>query len=289
MRSAPFKSDIRAQRFIALAMLLAGLLSCPVLPLWAWGPRAHRIVNDKAIDGLPPEMRAFYASRRSYIVDHADDPDKAIATNRAEAVRHFIYFDRYGRYPFPLLPHNYNLARQQYGVVKLNKNGILPWYIGEYHLRLTQAFRARNWDAVQETSTWLAHYVADATDPFRLTENYNGQLSAQNGIGDRIGTSLFDRYASFLLLRPGRVDYLKDPTEHAFQLGLENYVWLDNFLLADKRCFEATHAYNEEYFEKLYNEIGQVISHEISEAIQDVGSYWYTAWVNAGKPAFPSQ
>lgn len=270
-------------------LVVAVLVFTAASSAFAWGPRAHRIVTDKAIDGLPPEIRAFYNANRSYLVEHSNDANKTAATNRAEAVRHFIYFDRYGRYPFPLLSHNYNIALQQHGGFKLNKNGILPWYIGEYHLRLTQAFRSRNWSAVLEASTWLAHYVADVTDPFHLTENYNGQLSGQTGIEDRVGTVLFDRYANFLLLRPGRVEYLRDPTENAFQLGLENFVWVDNFLLADRRALAGGTGYNEDYYERLYNEIGSVVSREISEAIENVGAYWYTAWVNAGKPALPVQ
>lgn len=263
------------------------MLLLSVSNLFAWGPRAHRIINDKAIETLPPEMRAFFAAHRNYLLDHAVDAEKFSQKNRAEAVRHYIYFDRYGKYPFPLLPHNYNLARQQYGGIKLNKNGILPWYIGEYHLRLTKAFRAKDWEAVQESSTWLAHYVADVTDPFHLTENFNGQLSGQPGIADRIGSTLFDRYSNFMFLRQGRAQYLKDPTENAFQLGLNSFVWVDNFLLADRRSFEATHDYQEVFCERLYNEIGPIVSREISDAIENVGSYWYTAWVNAGKPALP--
>lgn len=258
-------------------------------PLWGWGPKAHRIVVDKAVDSLPPELRPFYSSQRGYLLDHVNDSEKTALTNRAEAVRHFIYLDRYGKYPFPLLSHNYNQARQQYGAYKLNRNGILPWYIGEYHLRLTQAFRAKNWDQVRETSAWLAHYVADATDPFRLTENYNGQLSGQNGIGERIEVSLFDRFSNFLLLRPSRPEYLKDPTEHAFEMALDNFVWLDNFLLADRRALEGAGGYTDVYFDHLYNEIGPMLSQEISDAVGSVGSYWYTAWVNAGKPPLPSQ
>jgi hypothetical protein len=257
--------------------------------VFGWGPRAHRIVCEKAIEGLPPEMKGFFAANRAYLIEHSWDAEKLATTNRAEAVRHYIYFDRYGKYPFLLLPHNYIMARQQHGGMKLNKNGILPWYVGEYHLRLTEAFRSRNWDSVRVTSAWLAHYVADVTDPFHLTENYNGQLSGQTGIGDRMGSGLFDRYANFLLLRPGRIEYLKDPTENAFQIGLQNYVWVDNFLLADRLAFEAAGRYNEDYFERLYNEIGSVVSREISEAIENVGSYWYTAWVNAGKPPLPPQ
>jgi hypothetical protein len=272
-------------KFLSFGILILAAAS----PTWAWGPKAHRIVVDKAVDSLPSDVRSFYAMQRSYLIDHANDADKLALTNRAEAVRHFIYFDRYGKYPFPLLPHNYNLARQQYGAYKLNRNGILPWYIGEYHLRLTEAFRAKNWDQVRETSAWLAHYVADTTDPFRLTENYNGHLSGQNGVGDRIEATLFDRFASFLLLRPTPTEYLKDPTEEAFQIALENYVWADNYLLADRQAFERSGKYSEEYYDRLYNAIGAMVSHEISEAIGSVGSYWYTAWVNAGKPPLPGQ
>lgn len=278
-------------RDVLLAATAGGVFFCASTSLLvAWGPRAHRIVNEKACELLPPEMRSFYLANRSYWVEKADAADKAALTNRAEAVHHFIYFDRYGKYPFPLLSHNYNIARQRYSVVKLNKNGILPWHIGEYHLRLTEAFRSKNWDAVRDVSAWLGHYVADMAYPFGLTENFNGQLSAQHGISDRIGTALFDRYANFMLLRPGRADYLKDPTENAFQLGLENYIWVDNYLLADRRAFEAAGgAYNDSYYERLYNVIGPMISQQISEAIENLASYWYTAWVNAGKPALPPQ
>jgi hypothetical protein len=270
-------------------LLLGVLVFAAASTLSAWGPKAHRIISEKAVDELPAEIKAFYSANRAYLGDHSFDARKVAQTNRAEAVRHFIYFDRYGKFPFPLLPHNYNVALQTYGGFKLNKNGILPWYIGEYHLRLTQAFRSHNWVAVRETSAWLAHYVADITDPFHLTENYNGQLSGQNGIDDRIGMGLFDHYANFLLLRPGQVGYLKDPTESAFQIALQNYVWVDNYLLADRRALTAAGSFNDDYYERLYNDIGSMISREVSEAIQNVGSYWYTAWVNAGKPALPAQ
>ena len=282
--------SVKIARWLKKVHLLLGVLVfVSASTLSAWGPRAHRIITEKAIDELPAEIKSFYNANRAYLADHSYDAKRVAEKNRAEAVRHFIYFDRYGKYPFPLLPHNYNLALQTHGGFKLNKNGILPWYIGEYHLRLTQAFRSHNWDAVREASAWLAHYVADITDPFHLTENSNGQLSGQNGVNDRIGTGLFDRYANFLLLRPGPVTYIKDPTENAFQLALQNYVWVDNFLLADRRSFTAAGGYNDEFFERLYNEIGPIISRQVSETIQNVGSYWYTAWVNAGKPALPGQ
>jgi hypothetical protein len=283
-RSIKMARELRRAR-----LLIAVLVFTTAAPLCAWGPRAHRLITEKAVDELPAEIKTFYIANRSYLADHSFDAKNAANKSRAEAVRHFIYFDRYGKYPFPLLPHNYNVALQTYGGFKLNRNGILPWYIGEYHLRLTQAFRSHNWEAVREASAWLAHYVADVADPFHLTENDNGQLSGQNGIDDRIGTGLFDRYANFLLLRPAPVEYLRDPTENAFQLALQNFVWVDNYLLADRRAFGAAGKFNDEYYERLYNEIGSIISREVSEAIQNVSSYWYTAWVNAGKPALPAQ
>src|SRR2546430_14995962 len=90
----------------------------------------------------------------------------------------------------------------KFSKIKLDANGLLPWQIGVYSEKLTEAFRAGKWDEAKLDAAILAHYVAQAHDPFSTTDNSDGHLSGQTGINDRFGGNLIDRYSSFFPIRP---------------------------------------------------------------------------------------
>ena len=48
----------------------------------------------------------------------------------------------------------------------------------------------------------LAHYIQDAHQPLHATNNYDGQLTGNNGIHARFETALFERFQSRLTIRP---------------------------------------------------------------------------------------
>jgi hypothetical protein len=269
------------------ATLALGLLT--VHPLLAWGPTGHHIVNTWAIQTLPFEMRGFFAANRQFLVEHANDPDIWMNKDRYERKRHYIYMDKYGIFPFLGLPHSFRQAVEQYGSGRVNRDGVLPWQVGEYSLRLTVAFKSRNWDQVKLEAAVLAHYVADARDPLRVTRNFDGQLTRQTGLADRFEIRLLDRYAKFFILHPDDAAKIDDPTEYAFQTCLETYTGLDAIILADLRAREGLPDYTDEYFDRFYSQIGATAMRAINEAAHDAGSYWYTAWLNAGKPALPAR
>ena len=183
-----------------VAMLALWLLI--VHPVAAWGPIGHDIVNTWAIQTLPSEMRGFFEANRQFLVEHANDPDEWIKKDRYERKRHYIYMDKYGIFPFLGLPHSFKQAVEQYGSGRVNRDGVLPWQVGEHSLRLTEAFKSRNWDQVKLEAAVLAHYVADAHDPLHVTQNFNGQLSGQAGLSDRYEIRLLDRYSKFFILHP---------------------------------------------------------------------------------------
>src|SRR6516225_25831 len=108
-------------------------------PVLAWGPRAHRLANDWAVETLPPEIRGFFQAYRQYLLEHANDPDEWIKKDRYERMRHYIYLDKYGRFPYLSLPHSYKQARESLGSSRIAHNGVLPWQIGEYSLQMTNA------------------------------------------------------------------------------------------------------------------------------------------------------
>jgi len=271
-----------------LVVLLA-LWLLTIHPLAAWGPTGHDIVNTWAIQTLPPEMRPFFEANRQYIVEHANDPDVWMIEDRYERKRHYIYLDKYGIFPFLGLPHSFKQAVGQYGSGRVNRDGLLPWQVGESSLRLTEAFKSRNWDQVKLKAAVLAHYVADAQDPLHVTRNYDGQLTDQTGLADRFEIRLLDRYSKLFILHPDDAVKIDDPTEYAFQNCLVAYTWLDSTLLADLRAREGLPDYTDEYFDRFYSQVGANVMKAINEAAHDAGSYWYTAWINAGKPALPGR
>jgi hypothetical protein len=260
-----------------------------VHPMQAWGPTFHDIVNTWAVETLPPEMRGFFEVNRRFLVEHANDPDTWIKKDRYERKRHYIYMDKYGIFPFLGLPHSFRKAVDQYGIGRVNRDGVLPWQIGEYSLRLTVAFKSNNWEGVRQDAAILAHYVADAHDPLHVTQNFDGQLTGQTGLTDRFEIRLLDRYSRFFLLHPQGAAKIDDPTEYAFQMCLDSYAWVDSVMLTDLRAREGLPDYTDEYFDRFYSQIGETLMRSINAAVHDAGSYWYTAWSNAGKPALPGR
>jgi hypothetical protein len=256
-------------------------------PLLAWGGNAHKLIVNKAIDTLPADIRAFFEANRSSLVLHVTDPLDSLATAPAERRNHFLYLDRYGRFPFSALPRSYKAAVTKFGKSKLESTGLLPWQIGVYSQKLTESMKLGHWDEAKIDAAVLANYVAETHDPFNTTENFDGHLTGQTGINERFGTTLIDRFSSFFPMRPSDASYINDPTDHAFESCLSAHSWLENILLADRNARFNGKSYNDEYFDRLYNQAAATLIRQLSDAATDVGSYWLTAWINAGRPSLP--
>ena len=270
---------------LSLAFLLA-FLPCPQESR-AWGRNGHRLVVNKAIDTLPPDIRAFFESNRALLVQHVTDPLDALAKTPAERHNHFIQFDKYGRFPFEALPRNYKSAVMKFGKTKLDANGLLPWQIGVYSEKLTEALKAGKWDEARLDAAILANYVSEAHDPFNTTDNLDGRLSRQNGVNERFGTALIDRYSSFFPMRPNDAMFISDPTDRAFEACLSSHSWLETILLADRKARQGENSFTDEYYDRFYNQAAAILIRQLSDAATDVGSFWLTAWINAGRPPLP--
>ena len=270
---------------LSLAFLLA-FLPCPQESR-AWGRNGHRLVVNKAIDTLPPDIRAFFESNRALLVQHVTDPLDALAKTPAERHNHFIQFDKYGRFPFEALPRNYKSAVMKFGKTKLDVNGLLPWQIGVYSEKLTEALKAGKWDEARLDAAILANYVSEAHDPFNTTDNLDGRLSRQNGVNERFGTALIDRYSSFFPMRPNDAMFISDPTDRAFEACLSSHSWLETILLADRKARQGENSFTDEYYDRFYNQAAAILIRQLSDAATDVGSFWLTAWINAGRPPLP--
>jgi hypothetical protein len=269
-----------------LVAALAAFAASPSAAL-AWGGNGHKVVVNQAINTLPPELRAYFESLRFYVVQHVTDPLDAEAKTPALRNNHFIRLDKYGRFPFDALPRSYKAAVNKYGKSRIQSTGLLPWEIGVYSQKLTEAMRLGRWDDAKLDAAILAFYVAEAHDPFNTTENFDGRLTNQTGINERFGTTLIDRFSSFFPMRPNDSSFIADPTDHGFEACLSAHSWLEVIQLADRDARLEGKAYNDEYFDRFYNLSAATLIRQLSDAATDVGSYWLTAWTNAGKPAVP--
>jgi len=279
----------RRPRLFALTFALLALYLVPPVPALAWGPIAHDVVTTWAIQTLPPEIRSFFENNRDFLIQHANDPDELMKTDRYERMRHYIYLDKYGLFPYPNLPHDYRLAKEKFTTSRISRDGMLPWQIGEFSLRLTKAIKAGNWEEAKLDAADLEHYLADAHDPFHTTQNYDGQLTQQTGLSSRFDIHLFERYSKLFIMHPESADKIDDPTEYAFQTCLASNVWVDLILWSDLRARDGLASYTDEYYDRFYNRVGPTVVRAINDAAYDVGSYWYTAWLNAGHPQLPAR
>jgi hypothetical protein len=280
-------SCLAAVRGIAVAFLAALFLPLGAL---AWGGAGHRLVVSKAIDTLPPEMRPFFEANRDYLAQHVTDPLDALAKNPAAERRyHILLLDHYGRFPFESLPRSYKAAVAKFTKAKLEASGVLPWQIGVYSEKLTNAMRLGKWDEARLDAAFLAHFVAEAHDPFNTTENFDGRLSGQPGVDERFKSKLIDRFSSFFPMRPNDAVYLSDPTDVAFEACLSAHSWLETILLADRRARKGLGDYTDEYYDRFYNQAAAILIRQLSDAATDVGSFWLTAWKNAGSPPLPQR
>ena len=266
-------------------LLLAVWISlCQPVGLRAWGNNAQRLIVNRAVDTLPYDIRPFFESNRDFFVQHVNDPMNNLDKHPNERQNHFIELDKYGKFPFDALPRNYKAAITKYSKSKIDSTGLLPWQIGVYSAKLTEDLKAGRWQEAKEDAALLANYVAEAHDPFNTTENFDGSLSGQRGVNERFNTILIDRYGSFFPLNPHDAFFVSDPTDFAFDACLNAHSNVESILLADRSAERGLSSYTDEYYDRFYNLAAASLIRQLSDAATDVGSYWLTAWINAGKP-----
>jgi hypothetical protein len=253
----------------------------------AWGPNAQRLIVNHAVDTLPYELRSFFENNRTFLIQHVNDPVLQLDKHPNERQNHFIELDKYGKFPFDGLPRNYKSALSKYSKSKIDTSGLLPWQIGVYSAKLTDDMRNGRWDEAKIDAAFLANYVAEAHDPFNTTENYDGRMTGQTGVNERFNTILIVRYGSFFPLNPHDAFFIADPTDFAFEMCLNAHSQVESLLLADRAARRGLTSYTDEYYDRFYNLSAASLIKQLSDASTDVGAYWMTAWINAGKPQPP--
>jgi hypothetical protein len=255
---------------------------------FGWGENAERIIANKAVDTLPEEMQPFFDANRQYLVQHIVDPSATADASPETAHNSFIHLDHYGPFPFSTLPRSYTTAVSKYTRRTVDMYGLLPWQIGIYSQKLTESLQSRDWPNAKLNAAVLAHYVAAAHDPFNTTVDSGGIIAGQPGVNERYNSGLIDRFQLFFFIKPNEAAFVRDPTDFAFDMALTSHSWLENIFLADRHSHQGLAAYGDEYYDRFYAQAGAILVRQLSDAATDVGSYWMTAWINAGRPQLPA-
>ena len=83
---------------------------------------------------------------------------------------------------------------------------------------------------------------------------------------------------------PDAAILLDDPKGYVLSIINMTYVWVDNVLYADELARRGKTGYTEIYYESAEQRLGPILRDRLTQAANDVGSYWYTAWTAAGRP-----
>ena len=272
-----------------MAVVVAGLIGAA--QVGAWGGGGHRLILDRAIQLLPPELRAAFDAERATLARARERP-RPLARGRLRGggARHFLDLDAYGPPPFGALPRDLGAAIEKFGTETVTKNGLLPWRAAEMRGRLVRAFEAHGngqryglGNAVY-LSAVLAHYVADAHQPFHAVLNYDGQLTSQHGIHARFEDELPARFASRLTYAPAAPRPILETRDATFDALASGAMLVEGLLAADRRAAEGRTEYDDGYYEAFFTAAQPVLERRMSDAITAVAGIILGAWEQAGKP-----
>jgi hypothetical protein len=265
---------MKLNAFLRSAIAL-GLLLSPS-SAFAWSDAVYRVVIRKAIDTLPKGQKKFFEDHRfemPTLVPDQDPPERPLGRTFAA--------ERLGNFPFADLPRNEDAIKAK-GDPRLV--GRLPFLLLEAQGKLVEAFKSGDRARILEAADAVAILAADLNNPLSLTENHDGQLTSQPGLGKRFGWQLPESMEGRLKVNPEAARLLDDPKEYVFGSVVRGNVHVDNILYADLLALRGKASYGGAYFEAFELRAGKLLSEVLSNAAADVGSFWYTAWTEAGRP-----
>lgn len=262
----------------AVGVLAALVLAGPA-PVLAWGPIVHQTVTERAVDTLPKGLKPFYKNHMLELPSLSPDEEEAGDEGRE---RRFA-IDRLAPFPFAEVPRREADFKEKYGAAGA-EIGRLPWMIQDTFARLVEAFRSGDKTRILAESDTLAALVTDLRNPLALTDNSDGQKSGQHGLWVRVAARLPGGMGKALSLNPDAAHLLEDPAGHVFGVINATYVWVDNILYQEELAKRGKGGYGEIYYEALAERAGPILRQHLSAAAGDVGSFWYTAWTQAGRP-----
>lgn len=266
----------------------------------SWGFYAHKKINHYAVFTLPSELAAFYKTHIRQITLQAVNADKRCYIDSLESPRHFIDIESYAEGNIDSIPIHWSQATEKFEERRMRASGIVPWQIYFTYRKLVQAFRQHDTPSIIRHAADLGHYVADAHVPLHTTRNYNGQLSGQIGIHAFWESRLPEMFSDDYNLLVGTAQYISSPLDSAWVIIRESNALVNEVLSIEKALSQhfpkhlqksyitrnniLIHHYSDAYASAYHEKMEGMVEARMRKAIQRTGSFWFSAWVDAGQP-----
>ncbi len=284
-----------------LKRLFPALMLFVLIAFSSWGFLMHRTLTQLSVYQLPKEMQPFFYQNMEALVKHSVRPDERRSKDSTEAPKHFIDLEGFGEEPAYQMPHDWKAAVVKYSEDSLVKYGFVPYWVIVMQERLTNAFRAQNSDSILFYATDLAHYIQDAHVPLHTTINYDGQLTDQKGLHS-LWESVVPELTleSFDLKGRKKARYIQNKEERIWDAVRGSFALVPGVLENEKAATKAftdstkyrwqkrngkdVRYYTREFALAYAKLLGPTINQQALKAVDAVADFWYTAWVDAGKP-----
>jgi S1/P1 Nuclease len=292
------KSKIKSI-FITFSIISIAFLSM------SWGIFGHEHINKSAIFALPQPLQTFFYNHIDFVTQESTVPDlrKYTLKDKAESPRHYFDVENFGN--TDSIPHNFEDVKKKYDQKFLNDNGILPWYIQEMMVKLTRAFKEKRKTEILFLAADLGHYIGDAHMPLHTSANHDGQLTNQKGIHALWESRIPEMFGKNYNFHTEEAKYIENVETATWALIMDSHRLVEPLLLADRKTKEtfptenifqkddkgdpAKNKFNDlifsdQYTTKFNEAMNGMVENQMRKAIVATSSFWYTAWVNAGKP-----
>jgi len=277
------------------------LLLILTLGLSSWGFLVHRTINQIALYSLPEPLQSFMHKEMNSLVSNSTRPDIRRNTDKTEATKHFIDLEAYGPNAANNMPLQWTAAVKMYSEDTLLKYGYVPYVVVNQLEKLTAAFRSKNKDSILFYAADLGHYIGDAHVPLHTSINYDGQLTGQKGLHSLWESFVPElRIDQYQLYNAHKATYIKNPSEAIWtdirkaatlvpeMLAIEKEVSIqfkpETKYKTAMRYGRETKVYTKEFAEAYANGLGPTVNAQLIASANMIADFWYTAWVNAGKP-----
>jgi hypothetical protein len=199
------------------------------------------------------------------------------------------------------MPVTWQAAVEKYSVDTLKKYGYVPYQILREDSMLINAFKHKNADSIFFYADDLAHYIEDANVPLHTAINYDGQLTNQKGIHALWESTIPElELSNYNLHSKHKATYIKDKLAIIWKAIRQAHALLPEMFEKEKevaknfpddskyvevmRYGRKTKVYSDAFAKQYAVVLGSTINNQLINSTNMVADFWYSAWVDAGKP-----
>jgi hypothetical protein len=228
-----------------------GILPCPVA---AWSIDSHPIIANAATELLPNPWREFLEYYEWLLNETTAYPDTYYReSDPNEGPRHYIDLETWS--------------------MNDPSTGTLPQAIDQFTIQMESAIRANDWNSMFLDAGRIAHYMADATQPYHTTLYYDPQTKNGVGVHQLFESAAAAHLSEFRLVSPadvGVIEPISNVTAFVLDAAIQSHSFLSyiNRTLIDEGL-------------EWSPELTKIVENRTNTAIIATARIWYTAIVRS--------